>query len=130
MADPEPRHSRQRGGGLWGWNPPLNLRKGCRHQDGRCDIFSCRIIHVDQTPLGRSFSALRRLKIITLSTSSTSEHELAGVALKSVHFREDLQLDAGKYDTLLEVVNEAQMVWTCGNSIRKEPWQIPSGRVN
>ena len=35
--------------------------------------------------------------------------------LKSARFREALQLDAGRYDTLLDIVteDEAQMVWTC-----------------
>ena len=34
---------------------------------------------------------------------------------KSARFREALQLDAGRYDTLLDIVteDEAQMVWTC-----------------
>ena len=39
--------------------------------------------------------------------------------MKSVHFREVLQLDARKYDTLLEVVKRTIMVWTCGDRERK-----------
>ena len=70
-------------------------------------------------PLIRYFSALCCLKIITLSTMST--HGRPGVPLNSVHFHEVLHLDAGKYDTLLEVVKWRKlisMVWTCGQSER------------
>ena len=70
--------------------------------------FSLHICWPDSTD-GRSFSALRRLKFITLSTMSEQERE--GMTLTLVHFREALQLDIWTHDTLLEIVKKRKLRW-------------------
>ena len=98
--------------------------KKCGHQRGRCDRYSCRILHVDQTRPRKVFFSIALLEdhyVVNIN----AQYGLVPFRVLKLKIGVNTngqatactELDAGKYDTLLEVVNrKTLMVWTCGDS--------------